>query len=68
MTPTIPEMLDRLQQNKEEFVSVLAKAEKLKKRRGVMWGLALGYLEYPNAHERNHMEQMKTNIAAVQEG
>jgi uncharacterized protein YndB with AHSA1/START domain len=65
MTPSIPELLDRLAESKEEVVSVLAKAEKLKKRKGVMWGLALGYLEYPNAHERNHMEQIKTTIAAA---
>jgi uncharacterized protein YndB with AHSA1/START domain len=65
MTPTIPELLARLVQAKEEVVSLLAKAEKLKRRKGVMWGLALGYLEYPNAHERNHMEQIKTTIAAA---
>ena len=65
MSPTIPELLDRLVQAKEEVVSLLAKAEKLKRRKGVMWGLALGNLEYPNAHERNHMEQIKTTIAAA---
>jgi uncharacterized protein YndB with AHSA1/START domain len=65
MAPTIPELLERLVQTKEEVVSLLAKAEKLKRRKGVMWGLALGYLEYPNAHERNHMEQIKTTIAAA---
>jgi uncharacterized protein YndB with AHSA1/START domain len=65
MSPTITELLDRLVQAKEEVVSLLAKAEKLKRRKGVMWGLALGYLEHPNAHERNHMEQIKTTVAAA---
>jgi hypothetical protein len=65
VTPTIPDLLDRLAQTREEVISLLSKADKLKRRKGVLWGLALNFLEYPNAHERNHMEQMKTVIAAA---
>jgi uncharacterized protein YndB with AHSA1/START domain len=65
VTPTIPELLDRLMQIRQEHLSLLSKAEKLKRRKGVLWGLALGHLEYPNAHERNHMEQIKNTLAAA---
>ncbi len=65
VTPTIPELLDRLVQSREEVVALLTKAEKLKHRKGVMWQLTLGFLEYPNAHERNHMEQIKAAIEAA---
>jgi hypothetical protein len=50
---------------KGEVLSLMAKAEHLNKRKGVLWGLALGYLEHPNAHERNHMEQIKSTLAAA---
>lgn len=65
VTATIPELLDRLMQIRQEHLSLLSKAEKLKRRKGVLWGLALAYLEYPNAHERNHMEQIKATLAAA---
>jgi uncharacterized protein YndB with AHSA1/START domain len=65
VTPTIPELLDRLERSKREVVALLNKAEKLKARKGVLWGMALGYLQYPNVHERSHMEQMKNAISAA---
>jgi uncharacterized protein YndB with AHSA1/START domain len=64
-TPTIPELLLRLEKGKQEVVALLARAEKLKARKGVLWGLGLNFLQYPNVHERNHMEQIKNAIAAA---
>jgi hypothetical protein len=65
VTPTIPALLDRLEQNKREVVAFLEKAEKLKARKGVLWGMALGFLQFPNLHERSHLEQMKDSIEAA---
>ena len=65
VTPTIPELLGRLEQSKREVVALLIRAEKLKARKGVLWGMGFGFLQYPNVHERSHMEQMKSSIKAV---
>jgi uncharacterized protein YndB with AHSA1/START domain len=68
VTPTIPELLDRLEKSKREVVSLLSRAEKLKARKGVLWRLALGSLEYPDIHERTHMEQITATIEAARRG
>jgi hypothetical protein len=68
VTPTIPELLDRLEKAKEETVLLLERADALKARKGVMWGLGQGYLQLPGTHDRSHMEQMRTAIEAAREG
>jgi hypothetical protein len=65
VTPTIPALLDRLEQGKQEVVALLTRAEKLKARKGVLWAMAIGFLQYPNVHERSHLEQIKTSIASA---
>jgi len=65
VTPTVPGLLDRLEQGKLEVIALLRRAEKLKARKGVLWGLAIGFLQYPNVHEASHLEQIKISIAAA---
>jgi hypothetical protein len=68
VTPTVPELLDRLDRSKAETLALLSRAEKLKARRGVLWNLGQGMLQYPDQHERSHMEQIEVAIKAAREG
>ncbi len=68
VTPTIPELLDRLEKGKEETAALLERADALKARKGVLWGLGQGYLQLPGVHERTHMEQARTAIEAARNG
>jgi uncharacterized protein YndB with AHSA1/START domain len=68
VTPTIPELLDRLEMGKEETTALLERADALNARKGVMWGLGQGYLQLPGVHDRTHMEQMRAAIEAARKG
>lgn len=68
VTPTIPELLDRLEKGKEETAALLERAEVLKARKGVLWGLGQGYLLVPGSHDRTHMDQMRATIEAARKG
>jgi hypothetical protein len=68
VTPTIPELLDRLEKGKEETIALLERADALKARKGVLWGLGQGYLQLPGVHDRTHMDQMRAAIEAAREG
>jgi hypothetical protein len=67
VTPTISGLLDRLEQGKREVIALLTRAEKLKARKGVLWGMAIGFLQYPNVHEQSHLDQIKRAIASARE-
>jgi uncharacterized protein YndB with AHSA1/START domain len=62
---TVAELLEELRKRQQETLEFLRRATKLKARKGVMWGMARGWLEIPLAHERGHMEQMKAAIEAA---
>ncbi len=68
VTPTIPELLDRLEKGKEETAVLLERADALRTRKGVLWGLGQRYLQLPGAHDRTHMDQMRAAIEAAREG
>ena len=68
VTPTVPELLDRLETSKEETASLLELAEALKARKGVLWGLGQALLQFPGLHERSHIDQMRAAIEAAREG
>ena len=68
VTPTIPELLDRLEKGKEETAALLERADQLKARKGVLWGLGQLYLQLPGVHDRTHMDQMRAAIEAAREG
>ncbi|HEY46400.1 MAG: hypothetical protein AMJ88_14295 [Anaerolineae bacterium SM23_ 63] len=68
VTPTIPELLDRLEKGKEETASLIERASALRARKGVLWGLGQGYLQLPGVHERTHMDQIRAAIEAAREG
>jgi uncharacterized protein YndB with AHSA1/START domain len=68
VTPTIPELIDRLKACKEETATLLELAEELKARKGVLWGFYLEVLPFPGFHERAHMEQMRAAIEAARKG
>ncbi|HEY43044.1 MAG TPA: PDZ domain-containing protein [Anaerolineae bacterium] len=68
VTPTIPELLDRLEKGKEETAILLERADALNARKGVMWGLGQGYLQLPGVHDRTHIEQMRAAIEAARKG
>jgi hypothetical protein len=65
VTPTVPELLDRMELGKREVVALLRRAEKLKARKGVLWNMTIGFLQYPNVHERSHLEQIKSVISSA---
>ncbi len=68
VTPTVPELLDRLETSKEETASLLELAEALKARKGVLWGLGQALLQFPGLHERSHIDQMRAAIEAARDG
>ena len=68
VTPTIPELLNRLETSKEETASLLELAEALKARKGVLWGLGQALLQFPGLHERSHIDQVRAAIEAAREG
>lgn len=68
VTPTIPELIDRLKACKEETATLLELAEELKARKGVLWSYYLEVLPFPGFHERAHMEQMAASIEAARTG
>jgi uncharacterized protein YndB with AHSA1/START domain len=68
VTPTIPELIDRLRACKEETTTLLELAEELKARKGVLWRFYLEVLPFPGFHERGHMEQMAATIEAARKG
>jgi hypothetical protein len=68
VTPTIPELIDRLKASKEETATLLELAEELKARKGVLWSYYLEVLPFPGFHERAHMEQMTASIEAARKG
>ena len=65
VTPTISELIDRLERSKAETLALLARADKLKARKGVLWRLGQGMLQYPDQHERSHMEQIARVLEAA---
>lgn len=68
VTPTVPELLNRLERSMRETLALLSLAGKLKARKGVLWRLGQGMLQYPDQHARSHMEQIKLVIKAAREG
>ncbi len=68
VTPTVPELIDRLKACKEETATLLELAEELKARKGVLWGFYFEVQTFPGFHERAHMEQMKASIEAARKG
>jgi hypothetical protein len=68
VTPTIPELLDRLEKGKEETAALLERADALKARKGSLWRIGQGYLQLPGIHDRTHMDQMRAAIDAGREG
>ncbi|HEX9676159.1 MAG TPA: SRPBCC domain-containing protein [Anaerolineales bacterium] len=63
--PTSAALRAELENRQRETVHFLQHADKLKRRKGVMWRLAVNWLETPLGHERGHMEQMKAAIQAA---
>lgn len=63
--PTMADLLRELRNRHTETVYLLRHADHLKRRKGVMWRLAVGWLEIPLLHEHNHMEQMQAAIQAA---
>jgi uncharacterized protein YndB with AHSA1/START domain/uncharacterized damage-inducible protein DinB len=63
--PTVAALRKELENRQQETVHFLQHADKLKQRKGVMWRLAVNWLETPLGHERGHMEQMKAAIQAA---
>jgi uncharacterized protein YndB with AHSA1/START domain len=63
-TPTIPELLQRYEMSQNETLSLLSKADKLKARPGVLWRVGQMFLQFPDLHERGHIEQMRAAIQA----
>ncbi|UCF60192.1 MAG: SRPBCC domain-containing protein [Anaerolineaceae bacterium] len=67
-TSTIPELLDRLEKNKEEANTLIEHAEELKSRKAVLWRMGFEAFQYPGVHDRVHMDQMRTTIEAARKG
>jgi len=67
-TPTIPRLLDRLDQSFEETACLLEGAERLESRKGVLWRLGQALLQLPFEHPRMHMEQMRAAIESARRG
>jgi hypothetical protein len=65
VTPTVHQLLDRLERSKRETLALLSLADKLKARKGVLWRLGQGMLQYPDQHERGHMEQIEATLKAA---
>jgi uncharacterized protein YndB with AHSA1/START domain/uncharacterized damage-inducible protein DinB len=63
--PTVAALRTELENRQRETVHFLQHADKLKRRKGVIWRLAVNWLETPLGHERGHMEQMKEAIQAA---
>ena len=68
VSPTLQELLDRFERCMEESQALLTRAEALKKRKGVLWRFGQDVLQYPDFHERSHMEQMQATIEAARTG
>lgn len=67
VTPTVPKLLDRLERSKAESLALLARAGKLKARKGVLWRLGQNLLQYPDQHDRSHMEQIELALDAARD-
>lgn len=67
VTPSIPELLDRLERSKDESLALLSRAGKLKARKGVLWKLGQAMLQFPDQHDRSHMEQIELALNAARE-
>jgi uncharacterized protein YndB with AHSA1/START domain len=67
-TPTVPELLDRLERMKKEANTLVEHAEELKARKGILWRMGFEAFQYPGFHDRAHMEQIRAVIAAAREG
>lgn len=63
--PTVEGLLDVFDSCREETLSMLARLEKLKRRKGPLWRVGRGLLDFQGTHERGHMDQMKTAIEAA---
>jgi uncharacterized protein YndB with AHSA1/START domain len=68
VSPTIPELINRLKDGKEETATLLELAKELKARKGVMWTFSVNNLQFPGFHERTHMDQMRAAIESAREG
>jgi uncharacterized protein YndB with AHSA1/START domain len=67
-TPTISELLDRLERMKEEANTLVEHAEELKSRKGILWRMGSEAFQYPGFHDRMHMEQIRAAIEAARKG
>ena len=67
-TPTVPELLDRLERVKEEANTLVEHAEELKSRKSVLWRMGFEAFQYPSVHDRAHMEQIQALIEAARKG
>jgi uncharacterized protein YndB with AHSA1/START domain len=67
VTPSVPKLLDRLERSKAETLALLSRAGVLKGRKRVLWNLGQGMLQYPDQHERSHMEQIELALKVVRE-
>ena len=67
-TPTIPELLDRLERTKEEAMALLEHADELKARKGILWRMGFEAFQYPGFHDRTHMDQIRAVIEAARKG
>ena len=67
-TPTVPELLDRLERVKEEANTLVEHAEELKSRKSVLWRMGFEAFQYPSVHDRAHMEQIQALVEAARKG
>jgi uncharacterized protein YndB with AHSA1/START domain/uncharacterized damage-inducible protein DinB len=63
--PTVAALRAELENRQQETVHFMQHADKLKRRKGVMWRFSINWLETPLGHERGHVEQMKAAIEAA---
>jgi uncharacterized protein YndB with AHSA1/START domain len=65
VTPDIADLLDRFERAQVQSLALIATAEPLKARKGVLWRMGQALLQFPDSHERGHMEQMRAAIEAA---
>ncbi len=66
VTPTLEGLVQRLENAYEQTAGLLEEAAPvLSERKGVMWNLGLWWLQLPAAHEREHIEQIKKDLAKI---
>jgi hypothetical protein len=67
VTPSIPSLLARFARAQGETLELIARADALKQRKGVVWRLGQNLLQFPGIHERSHIEQIRASIQAAED-